>query len=70
MAISQHSSIPVDIAIRQKEPSLIQRCASNCATATIQSQSLLQGRKMLQILHHDQIYVLKTTRLGKLILTK
>jgi hemin uptake protein HemP len=31
---------------------------------------LLQGQKKVQILHHDQVYVLQTTRQGKLILTK
>jgi hemin uptake protein HemP len=38
--------------------------------ARLQSQHLLQGQKKVQILHHDQVYVLQTTRQGKLILTK
>jgi hemin uptake protein HemP len=38
--------------------------------AAIPSQDLLGGQKKVQILHHDQVYVLQTTRQGKLILTK
>jgi hemin uptake protein HemP len=38
--------------------------------ASVHSQQLLQGQKKVQILHHDQVYVLQTTRQGKLILTK
>lgn len=36
----------------------------------LQSQSLLKGGKTVQIVHHDQVYVLQATRQGKLILTK
>jgi hemin uptake protein HemP len=42
----------------------------NAAAAALPSQSLLQGQKTVQIVHHDQIYVLQATRQGKLILTK
>lgn len=34
------------------------------------SQTLLQGRKAVSILHHGEVYRLQQTRQGKLILTK
>jgi len=37
---------------------------------SISSQDLFQGRQEICIEHGDQIYRLRTTRLGKLILTK
>lgn len=37
---------------------------------TVESQSILQGRKSVQIEHNGATYQLRTTRLGKLILTK
>ena len=40
------------------------------ASALLDSQQLLQGRRELQILHQGQIYRLQQTRQGKLILTK
>lgn len=40
------------------------------AGLALRSQHLLNGQKKVQILHHDQVYVLQTTRQGKLILTK
>lgn len=36
----------------------------------ISSAQLLQGRKTVQIEHNGALYLLRTTRLGKLILTK
>ncbi len=36
----------------------------------LDSQTLLQGRKAVSILHHGEIYRLQQTRQGKLILTK
>lgn len=38
--------------------------------AVIPSAQLLQGRKTVQIEHNGAFYQLRTTRLGKLILTK
>lgn len=36
----------------------------------VDSQTLLQGRKAVSILHHGEVYRLQQTRQGKLILTK
>lgn len=37
---------------------------------TVESESLFQGRKSIQIEHNGAVYHLRATRLGKLILTK
>lgn len=34
------------------------------------SENLLQGRRLVEILHNGEVYRLQSTRLGKLILTK
>jgi hemin uptake protein HemP len=34
------------------------------------SEQLLQGRRLVEILHNGEVYRLQATRLGKLILTK
>jgi len=34
------------------------------------SEQLLQGRRLVEIVHNGEIYRLQATRLGKLILTK
>lgn len=34
------------------------------------SEQLLQGRRIVEILHNGEVYRLQATRLGKLILTK
>ena len=36
----------------------------------VASENLLQGRRLVEILHNGEIYRLQATRLGKLILTK
>lgn len=36
----------------------------------VNSQALLKGRTQMTILHNDEVYYLRKTRLGKLILTK
>lgn len=36
----------------------------------ITSQALLKGQSQMAILHNDEVYYLRKTRLGKLILTK
>lgn len=36
----------------------------------VSSAQLLQGRKAVQIEHNGALYMLRTTKLGKLILTK
>lgn len=39
-------------------------------TERIDSESLLQGRRQIELLHQGEVYRLQVTRLGKLILTK
>ncbi|HYE39577.1 MAG TPA: hemin uptake protein HemP [Ramlibacter sp.] len=36
----------------------------------VSSENLLQGRRLVEILHNGEVYRLQATRLGKLILTK
>ena len=38
--------------------------------APLPSEQLLQGRRLVEILHNGEVYRLQATRLGKLILTK
>lgn len=40
------------------------------APAPMPSDSLLQGRKAIEISHNGSVYRLQATKLGKLILTK
>ena len=40
------------------------------APASVPSTALLQGRSMVHIEHNGALYQLRSTRLGKLILTK
>jgi hemin uptake protein HemP len=53
-----------------QDESILQTSHRTAAPAPLPSQSLLQGQKTVRIVHHDQIYILQATRLGKLILTK
>jgi hemin uptake protein HemP len=43
---------------------------STSATRTVRSETLLQGRSHISIVHNGETYQLRATRLGKLILTK
>lgn len=38
--------------------------------APLSSDSLLRGRRLVEITHNGEVYRLQATRLGKLILTK
>ena len=38
--------------------------------APLSSEKLLQGARMVEIVHNGEVYRLQATRLGKLILTK
>jgi hemin uptake protein HemP len=38
--------------------------------AALPSEVLLQGRRLVEIVHNGEVYRLQATRLGKLILTK
>jgi hemin uptake protein HemP len=40
------------------------------AGPAIRSDQLLRGKRQVAIVHNDEIYVLRQTRLGKLILIK
>jgi len=44
--------------------------AAPARPAPLPSSALLQGRRMVEILHNGEVYRLQATRLGKLILTK
>ena len=44
--------------------------ASRSVNKQIKSDHLLQGRDQIEILHRGQVYHLRVTRHGKLILTK
>lgn len=44
--------------------------SSLAAAATVASDLLLRGRKVIQIEHNGALYQLRATKLGKLILTK
>lgn len=43
---------------------------ASVAAAPVPSTALLQGRSVVQIEHNGALYQLRSTRLGKLILTK
>lgn len=49
-------------------PSL--RHTVSVAAATLHSEALLRGRREVEIVHAGQVYRLRHTRNGKLILTK
>ncbi|MBA2690409.1 MAG: hemin uptake protein HemP [Burkholderiales bacterium] len=44
--------------------------ASLSGSALMRSEVLLNGKPQLTILHNEELYFLRRTRLGKLILTK
>lgn len=46
------------------------RAGSHAQSLTLQSESLLRGQKIVEILHNGNLYKLQATKLGKLILTK
>lgn len=43
---------------------------SHCEAPPLPSESLLKGRKIVEIEHNGYLYKLQATKLGKLILTK
>jgi hemin uptake protein HemP len=43
---------------------------SSCRQAPLDSATLLQGGRWVEIRHNGEVYRLQATRLGKLILTK
>ncbi|WP_153101725.1 hemin uptake protein HemP [Paraburkholderia hayleyella] len=61
-------------ALTSRLPAAVAASAAVTATTatarTVQSHAVLQGLKQIGIEHNGEIYYLRTTRLGKLILTK
>lgn len=53
-----------------KNPPLPEQKKTLPAQDCIDSSVLLQGREAISILHHGELYRLRETRQGKLILTK
>lgn len=47
-----------------------ERAAEPARPAPLPSESLLRGRRLVEITHNGEVYRLQATRLGKLILTK
>jgi hemin uptake protein HemP len=45
-------------------------CAQEPRQAPLDSDTLLRGRRLVEISHNGEVYRLQATRLGKLILTK
>ena len=69
------SAIPFDAAeapAGSLPPAPARRIDSSPASAAapVPSTTLLQGRSVVQIEHNGALYQLRSTRLGKLILTK
>jgi hemin uptake protein HemP len=44
--------------------------ATGAQARRIDTESLLQGQRQIELLHQGEVYRLQVTRLGKLILTK
>jgi len=58
---------PTAPATRESEKS---RSQPETSERVVSSDSLLQGRSHISIMHNGETYQLRATRLGKLILTK
>ncbi|MGV3569983.1 MAG: hemin uptake protein HemP [Ramlibacter sp.] len=54
------SHLPVAAQAPEQEP----------RPASVRSEDLLRGRRLVEISHNGEVYRLQATRLGKLILTK
>ena len=50
--------------------SATERREEDLRPAPLESDALLRGRKLVEIVHNGEVYRLQATRLGKLILTK
>ncbi len=67
--MSDHNS--VEVCAREKPPvSLPREKDSRRWQQHISSDELLSGRRELVIMHSDELYLLRVTSKGKLILTK
>jgi hemin uptake protein HemP len=51
-------------------PAAERRAADTTSAPAVRSDTLLQGRSHVSIVHNGETYQLRATRLGKLILTK
>ena len=66
--MSSGKPAPHDIPPDRRLPE--RNTATGDTDAPLRSSSLLRGRSMVQIEHNGAVYQLRSTRLGKLILTK
>jgi hemin uptake protein HemP len=53
-----------------RQPAERSPAATGTAAPAVRSETLLQGRSHVNIVHNGETYQLRATRLGKLILTK
>ena len=51
-------------------PPLVAAAERHCSTIVWNSEEILKGTKEIQILHRGEVYRLRLTRNGKLILSK
>ncbi|QDT65451.1 hemin uptake protein HemP [Calycomorphotria hydatis] len=54
----------------QPTPKTMDNNEEKIAVEQVSSEQLLKGEKELQILHHGEVYRLRVTKAGKLILNK
>lgn len=59
-----------DSAPLSSDPSRPAPASADSHLPTVRSEELLQGRREILIAHSDEVYRLRLTRNGKLILTK
>lgn len=62
-------SLPASRRISVPQPSLLDSAAAP-QEISLDSESLLRGKKAVSIVHNGATYRLQATKLGKLILTK
>ena len=71
---AQHEGIPITPVHPARcghEPApRANRAAEDLRPEPVPSEALLRGRRLVEITHNGEVYRLRATRLGKLILTK
>jgi hemin uptake protein HemP len=70
LTTSRASKASAPAAVPSAERSSGDAQPETLATGAIRSDTLLQGRSHISIMHNGETYQLRATRLGKLILTK
>jgi hemin uptake protein HemP len=58
------------LTTRPKAGTTVAAPKANTVAPSVRSETLLQGRSLVSIVHNGETYQLRATRLGKLILTK